>query len=271
MKLSLLEKGYKHTQPRLTGIFLVSIVFCVPIYFLTWYLDLTDDLSARILISALVATMPVAELLSEPRSWKSRAELIWFALFIVPVSMLVTGHKFNLSVLATNAAMAVAVLPWCWLVWRLMGRSWLLVTGLGLALVVMMTYWIVALRETGGPPEILLLPLPTVLLGGIFWAPAARLTFHFARRWKDRPMGGPGMQALAMVILFFPVILVAVVVPGMLELNPIWSAVSLTIVGVLLSAVISEPLRRFLLVWGKLSPNPSESPEHPQDTPNREE
>ena len=58
-----------------------------------------------------------------------------------------------------------------------------------------------------------------------------------------------------MATLFFPVILVAVVVPGMLELSPIWSAVSLTIVGVLLSAVVSDPLRRFLVEWGKLAPN----------------
>ena len=35
----------------------------------------------------------------------------------------------------------------------------------------------------------------------------------------------------------------AVAVPGTLDLSPAWSAVSLTIVGVLLSSVVSEPLR----------------------------
>ena len=64
------------------------------------------------------------------------------------------------------------------------------------------------------------------------------------------------MQALAMAFLFLPVIVVAVAVPGMLDLNTAWSAVSLTIVGVLLSAVVSEPLRRFLVRWGKLEPMP---------------
>ena len=58
-----------------------------------------------------------------------------------------------------------------------------------------------------------------------------------------------------MVSLFLPVILVATVVPGMLDLSEIWSAVSLTIVGVLLSAVVAEPLRRFLLIWAKLGPD----------------
>ncbi len=56
-----------------------------------------------------------------------------------------------------------------------------------------------------------------------------------------------------MTVPFFPVILVAVVIPGMMNLDAIWSVVSLTLVGVPLSTVISEPLRKFLLRSGKLS------------------
>ncbi len=48
----------------------------------------------------------------------------------------------------------------------------------------------------------------------------------------------------------------AVAVPGTFDLSPAWSAVSLTIVGVLLSSVVSEPLRCFLLEWGCLKPDP---------------
>ena len=266
MKLTTITEAYEFIRPRLFGTFLAIVVYCVPVNALAWYSGLVDDLSARILISVLVAIMPVVEFLSGPRPWKSSGELIRFALFFVPVLLFATGHKFDLRVLSLNAAIGVAILPWCWLVWELMGRSLLLLTVLMLALAVMMVYWIAALIEVGGPPEILLLPLPTVLFGGVFWAPAGRLTLCFARQWKDRPMGGPGMQALAMAILFFPVILVAVVVPWMLELRPVWSAVSLTIVGVLLSTVVSDPLRRFLLEWGKLSPHPTERKEQRQNT-----
>ena len=63
------------------------------------------------------------------------------------------------------------------------------------------------------------------------------------------------MRALAMAILFFPIILVAMAVPGMLGLSSTWWAISLTLMGVLLSAVISEPLRLFLLEWGNLMPD----------------
>ena len=273
MKLAFLDRAYESIRPRfscirprLPGVFLVSVVYGVPVYALTWYSGLIDDLSTRILLSVLVAMIPVAELLSAPRSWKSRRDLLLFALFILPVSLFAMGHKFNLRVLSSNAAILVAVLPYCWLVWLLMGRSWLLSTGLILALALMMIYWLAALSGVGGALEILILPLPVVLFGGIFWAPIAQWTLAIAERRKDCPLSGPGTQALAMANLFFPVILVAVVVPWMLELSPIWSAVSLTIVGVLLSSVVAEPLRRFLLEWGNLVPDSHDSQDESQCT-----
>ena len=89
-------------------------------------------------------------------------------------------------------------------------------------------------------------------MGGVLWTLTARWILRLAQRSKHYKMRGPGTQALAMATLFFPVILVAVVVPGMLELSYVWSSASLTNVGVLLSAVIADPLRRFLLGWGNL-------------------
>lgn len=58
-----------------------------------------------------------------------------------------------------------------------------------------------------------------------------------------------------MAILFLPVIVVAVAVPEMLDLSPAWSAVSLTIIGVLLGTMVAEPLARSLLRWGVLIPD----------------
>ena len=267
MKLAIFNRAYEFIRPRLTGVFLVSVVYGVPVYALIWYFGLIDDLSVRILLSVLVAMMPVAELLSAPRPWKSRGDLLFFALSIVLVSLFAIGHKFNLPVLSLNAFMLVAVLLWCPLVWQLMGGSLLLLTGLILAMVAMMIYWVAALSGVGGWLEILILPLPTVLFGGVIWAPVARWILAIAERRKECPLKGPGTQALAMAILFFPVILVAVVVPSMLELSQIWWAGSLTMVGVLLSAVISDPLRRFLLELGNLAPDSHDSREQSKSTP----
>ena len=68
-----------------------------------------------------------------------------------------------------NAALAIVVLPWWWLMWQLMRRNWMLLTGLLLALALMMIYWTAALVGTDSPLELLLLPLPTVIFGGVFW------------------------------------------------------------------------------------------------------
>ena len=131
------------------------------------------------------------------------------------------------------------------------GRSWLLSTGLILAMVAMMIYWVAAFSGVDGALEILILPLPVVLFGGIFWAPVARWILAVAKRRRDCPLSGPGTQALAMATLFFPVILVAVVVPWMLELSPIWSAVSLTIVGVAVECGSLGPIEALPAGMGK--------------------
>ena len=254
MKLPTLDDAYKVIRPRLMGVLLASLVYGVPVYALVWGSGFFDDLSDRLLLSVLVAVVLVVELLSGPRPLKSRWDMLVFAIFIVPVSLFAIGHKFNLPALSLNAAVLVVFLPFCWLAWLLMGRSWLLSTGLVLTSALMMVYWVVASSEVGDSLETLTLPLLMVVFGGIFWAPTARVTLHFAKRLKCRRVVGPGMQALAMFILLSPVILVAVVVPWMLELEEIWLAASLTLAGVLLSTAIAEPLRRCLLEWGNLNP-----------------
>ena len=164
------------------------------------------------------------------------------------------SHEFKWHGLAGNTAVLLLMLPYTWVVWLLMRRSWLLLTALMLALVLMMIYWTAAWAGDDSWLDLLLLPLPVVIVGGIIWAPIASQILDTARQRKNCRLSGPGMQALAMAILFLPVIVVAVSVPGMLDLSPAWSAVSLTIVGVLLSAVVADPLRRFLLEWGDLTP-----------------
>ena len=98
------------------------------------------------------------------------------------------------------------------------------------------------------------LPLAMVAFGGLAWAPLAALVLNTAKRRKHHRVSGPATQVAAMITLFLPVVLVAVAIPGTLQFGQTWSAVSLTIVGVLLSAVVSEPLRRFLVEWGDLRP-----------------
>lgn len=252
--MGMFNKVWCVVRPRIFGILAVSVVFVIPLSLLTWFFDIFGELRLRILISVLSGIMLVAAATADPGFWRSRQELLWSAVFFVSVLLFATGDRFDMPALATNSAILIATLPCCALVWLLTGRSWLLCSALASAAVLMLIYWRAVLGGGTEPWDILLLPISTVTIAGILWAPVAFVAMRFARRLKYRPLAGPGLQVLAMVIVFFPTMLVAVVVPWMFKIDTIWSAVSLTLVGVLLSAVISEPLKRLLLRWGKLSP-----------------
>ena len=239
--------------------FLLSVAAVYgPICAITWYFDLPEDFSARIFLNLFSAIVPLSAFLFPPKHWMSvqnARELIGFASFFALILLFLAGNKFNWDILASNAAFVLLVIPYGWWVWKLSERSWFLLSGLFLSFVAMMIYWIAALIKASGPPEFLFLPLLIVAVGGVAWAPIGRCIWNQAKLRKNRRLGGPGWQAAAMAVLFVPVILVAVTFPHMLGLDDIWSAVSLTLVGVLLSAVVSDSLRRFLLEWGNLVPN----------------
>ena len=119
----------------------------------------------------------------------------------------------------------------------------------------MVIYWAVALTEGGSNPwDLLLLPLTGVLLVAVFWSPLASLILTCAVSRKRQWLAGPGLQALLMSWLFLPTILVTIFVPTILRLPDIWTAVSPTFTGFVLSIVVSAPLSRFFLRWGKLAP-----------------
>lgn len=241
---------------RLPDTLAVTGAYCLPVFAFVWYSGLVDDVYARIWISTLVTIIPVATLLSKPkhglRIWRWQGEELGSALFLWLAMSLAIVTKFGIVGLGIQLSVIIGILPWCWFIWLLLHRNWWLLTGLVLSFALFMLYWVAALAKFGDPWEFLLLPLIMVAFGGLAWAPVASLVLNMAQRRKHRRVSGPATQAAAMITLFLPVILVAVAVPRTLQLGDTWSAVSLTVVGVLLSAVVSEPLRRFLVESGGL-------------------
>ena len=254
MEFATLNRAYRAVRSRLTRLFLFIVFCCVAFNVLIWFFGLFDDLNTRILVSVLIALVPLG-FQPSPGTWEPNEQILWLISFLALAVLLLLSDKFNWPVVTGNAVMSVVALPYGWMVWKLMRRNRLLLTGLVLVLAVMMIYWMAALIGQDLSLSLLLLPLPVVLSGGVIWTPVALWTLNNARRRKCQRLGGPGMQALAMAVLFLPAIVVAATVPGILRLESAWSAVSLTIVGVLLSAVVADPLRRFLLEWGNLAPN----------------
>ena len=257
------HRSYQFVRCRLSRLFFFVTACCAAVTALIWYFALFDDLQVRIFMSAVIVLVPMFDFQPPPRTWASREELIWVSSFLALTVLLVASERFGWAGVGIHVVLLLVALPYGWVVWKLMRRNWLLLTRLILALATMMVFWVAALVGEQESLDVVLLPLLLVFFFGVAWTPVAWRALDLAQRWKNRRVGGPGMRAVAMAILFFPVILVAMAVPGMVGLSATWSDVSLLLVGFLLSTVISEPLRRFLLEWGNLMPDrePAQSEE----------
>ncbi len=228
---------------------------CVPVYAMAWWLNIRDNPAADIAITVLVTTMPVIRFFSQPEPLTYRSFEVWLSVLGLATVTFYIAEKYDIRFLSFSFILVIPALPYVLVIWQILRHEWLLYVGLTLALAATMIYWIAALVINKESFDLLLLPLPIILAGGLLWAPIASWTLKSARRHKNRRISGPGTQALAMTMLFYPVTLVAVALPTGLGLSAMWSNVSLALIGILLSAVISEPLRRFFIEWGRLAPS----------------
>ena len=239
-------------RKRVNAVSVLVLAICAGACVLVWYFDVFEHRAIKMLTTALVGLVVVWRFTSAPTSWRDRGELLWLGAAVVGALLLLAGDKFDQSVFLTSAALFLSVLALWWLTWRLMGRRWFLLTGLALALALLMFYWISALLLRDVSANALLLPVPTVVLVGIIWSPCARGIFAIARNKKGHRVTGAGTQALAMSCLFLLAIVVTVGAPITMELGETWVAVSIAVAGFILATVVAEPLRNFLMEWADL-------------------
>lgn len=260
---AILRQAPAYVRSRLTSVLAVLLVFCVPLSLFAWYFDVTEDLSARITLTVIAASVLVWSFFPDKQRMTPRTppkiRTAWGQTILVALTMwtgclIAAGDKFDLWLLTSHSTMVFMSLIWFAFAWALMKGNMLLLTSLVLAVLIMMVFWVVALHQHEGPQELLFLPLLLVAFVGTVWVPFARWTLGVAWRQKNRRIYGPGSQALAMFVLFLPTTFVAVALPIGLQLDETWTAVSLVMVGVVLSAVVGEPLRRFLVDWARLRP-----------------
>lgn len=234
----------------------ITVLFiCAPVYAMAWWLDVHDNLAVSIAITGLVTTMPAIRFFSQPEALTFRSYEVWLSVLCSITLALLIGERYDIRFLSFSVILVLLTLPYALVLWLILRHEWLLYTGVALALVAAMVYWTAASVINGAGFDLLLLPMPVIIAGGVLWAPAASWTLNCARRHKKQRISGPGMRALAMTMLFLPVTLVAIALPTDLGLGSTWPSVSLALIGIFLSGVISEPLRCFLIEWGKLSPN----------------
>ena len=128
--------------------------------------------------------------------------------------------------------------------------------GLGLPMTMAMAALIVLVIPQEHIWDFLLLPLPTVLLPGVVWALLLYGIQHAAKRLRKKRIWGPLAESLLMVLMFVPVIVLAVLVTAEFKLDDRWSSVLTILLGILFGSVVSVPLSQFLLDLGNLPPDP---------------
>ena len=250
----LLEKIYRAVCERFWVLVVTVLFICLPVYAMAWPLDIFDNIASSITVTVAVSAMPIATLLSPPERLTLRSYQVWFSVFSFMALLLFIGDEYESQFITFNVILVGLALPYAWVFWEIVRHERILLTGFVLALFASMIYWIAGLSINEEGFDLLLVPLPVILFGGVIWAPVASLTLKAARRYKNGRISGPGTQVLAMTTLFLPVALVAIFIPVDLGLSEIWSAASLTIVSVILGAVVSEPLKNLFLEWGNLKP-----------------
>lgn len=251
--LDLFGKSYRAICERWSVLMVIILGICAPVYVMAWILDVFDNIASGIGVTVAVTVLPAIQFLSPPEPLRKSSYIGWFSAFVVVAFALFVGEKTDIQFLTFGAIFLVIALPWCWIFWQIVRKELILVPGFALALIATLIYWAGALVKDELTLDLLLLPLPFILVVAVVWAPIGSQALKIARRCKNIRIRGPATQALAMGILFMPAFLVSFTIPNVLELSDPWSAACVTIVGVVLGAVISEPLKNLFLEWGELA------------------
>ena len=66
--------------------------------------------------------------------------------------LLVASDRFGWAGVGIHVVVLLVALPYGWVVWKLMRRNWLLLTGLILALAAMMVFWVAGVGRRARTP-----------------------------------------------------------------------------------------------------------------------
>ena len=224
-----------------------------------WCFDLNVDLYSRMVIVGIYSAIPVLVLTQGAASTEFKRcqvdwGLVWFVLFLVASLLIAIGDRIDSAPLVLNVATAVIVAPLALASWLSIHKQPLVAVAVVPSVIIVALLGILKL-PSGFLLEYPLLPLPFILLGVAPWAFVASELLTCAQRIRQRSIWGPGMEVLTMLVLFIPLITLVIGATLSLTDNEIARTVVLTVTGVLLSSLVSAPLRQFLLDLGKLEPN----------------
>lgn len=223
---------------------------------LVWGFDNIDGLYGEVAMTLLAAALPLLAFLGARHQEGEERRLHWryvgFAVFLALTLGLAVSDKFDLEDLGINLVVIMISSPFMFIFGRLVQAKKILAIGMVPAAMALMAYWVAPVLPGDLELRYLLVPLPAVSLVIAPWTALVWILFKGVDRWPDHPTLGPLLESLAMFFLFMPLMILAILVPRTIPGGDDWSVVLATMVGVVFSSVVSEPLRRFLRSYGNL-------------------
>ena len=218
-----------------------------------------DGLYGKFVMPLLAAALPLLAYLGARHQVREEHRLnrrtLGSVVFLAFTLGLADSAKFDFEALGINLVVIMISSPFLFIFWCFVREKRILAIGMAPAAVALMAYWVAPALSDDLELRYFLVPLPAVSLVIASWTVLAWVLFKAVDWWASHPTLGPLMESLAMFFLFMPLMVLAIWVPKAIPGGDDWSVVLATMVGVVFSSVVSEPLRQFLRSYGNL-PHP---------------
>ena len=257
--------------------FVLALVSLAMFTALIWGFEYVDRLYDRVVVSLIPAALPPVAFFEAMRQKPGDRRFSWetvgVTLFVTFLLCIAVSDKFDLDALGITFFVMMMSSPWLVICIKLVRDERILAIGMVPAAIILMAYWVVPAFPDDLELSSFLGPLIPVLFLTALWTFLVWIFFKGVRRWPDHPTLSPLMESLAMLLLFMPLMVLAIWAPRAIPGGDDWSVVLAAMVGVVFGSVVSEPLRRFLRSYGDLPSHPrrdgSNEAEQGQDTGGR--
>ena len=222
-----------------------------------WSYDPIGGVYNKALLNLVYTMVPLSVFL-ENKDARSSHRFDWwhFAIMLANLAFLLIAisDRFDRPLLGLNVFLILMSAPFLLVFGGFIRQTPLLGVALVPSTIIVEASLAVTASSDGISLEYVLIPLPIVLMGSIIWTFVARILLTYARQRRQTIIWGPAMESAAMLFMFLPLTLLAIVIPIVVTDDRTWLAVSVTIIGVSFGSVVSTPLRQFLLDLGQLPP-----------------
>ena len=210
-------------------------------YFI-WGFDFINRLYDSVVMNLLPAVLPPMVFYEAMQQKREARRFDWsyagFASFLGLALLLAISDRYDVHELGINVVVIMTSFPWLFIFWILIRGKRILAIGMVPAAIILMGYWVVTGLSEGMQLEYVLIPLPVLSIMLASWTFFVWILFKGVDRWPRHPTLGPLMESLAMLSLFVPFMILAILVPRTIPGGEDWSVVLAAMVGVVFGSVV---------------------------------